>query len=66
MVYAPRSKDEVDTVMQIIKAGVGWISGEKFEADNNIESRDSDATAGAQMPTLDEECVDYCCGAVAS
>jgi len=27
MIYAPRSKLEVDTVMEIIKAGVGWISG---------------------------------------
>jgi uncharacterized spore protein YtfJ len=66
MIYAPRSKDEVDTVMQIIKAGVGWISGEKFEADTNTESQGSDAAAGAQMPNLNEKCVDHSCGAVAS
>lgn len=30
MIYAPRTREEVDTVMEIIKAGIGWISGEQF------------------------------------
>ncbi|CCX06271.1 hypothetical protein FPQ18DRAFT_328980 [Pyronema domesticum] len=30
MVYAPRTEEEVEIVMQIIYAGIGWISGEEF------------------------------------
>ncbi|KAA8908141.1 hypothetical protein FN846DRAFT_946113 [Sphaerosporella brunnea] len=65
MVYAPRSKEEVDTVMEIIKAGVGWISGEKFEEHQDKDSRDF-AAAGDQMPLLRENCMHHRRGAVAS
>ena len=62
MIYAPRSKLEVDTVMEIIKAGVGWISGEAFSEDTpDVEKRTKMAA-----PTLDAGCMDHRCGAVAS
>ncbi|KAI5795259.1 hypothetical protein EDC01DRAFT_615300 [Geopyxis carbonaria] len=32
MIYAPRSKEEVETIVVIIKAGVCWVRGEKFFA----------------------------------
>jgi len=66
MIYAPRSKEEVEVVMEIIKAGVGWISGEKFVPSPLEESRDMSPVATPQLPTLDKNCMDHRCGAVAS
>lgn len=36
MVYAPRTEEEVKTVMDIILAGYGWVSGEVL-SDSNTE-----------------------------
>ena len=66
MVYAPRSKEEVEVVMEIIKAGVGWISGEKFVHNPAEESRDMPSAVTAQLLVLDKNFMDQRCGAVAS
>ena len=66
MIYAPQSKEEVQTVMEIIKAGVGWISGEKFVPVPEEEGRDLPFAATEQLPCPDEKAMDHRCGAVAS
>jgi hypothetical protein len=30
MIYAPQDEEQLDTVIEIIKAAAGWISGKKF------------------------------------
>lgn len=30
MIYAPRTEEEVSVVMEIILAGIGWVSGERL------------------------------------
>jgi hypothetical protein len=41
MIYAPRSKEELKTVMKIINASIGWISGEKFNSKPSEESQNN-------------------------
>jgi hypothetical protein len=39
MVYAPRSAEDVDTVMKIVKAAANWISEENVEELAGEESK---------------------------
>lgn len=34
MIYAPRTEEEISVVMEIILAGVGWVSGERLDESN--------------------------------
>lgn len=34
MIYAPRTKEEVGVVMEIMLAGIGWVSGERLDESN--------------------------------
>lgn len=56
MIYAPRSNEEVDTVMEIIKAGVGWISGEAFNLNDTWEVKHDGMIPFADTPQV--ECMD--------
>jgi len=38
MIYAPRDDDELEIVMSIIRAAVGWVSGERLLGPNDGES----------------------------
>ena len=58
MIYAPRSRDEVETVMEIIKAGIGWISGERFMPGA------PEAPAPAAPQQQSHESMHHCCTAV--
>jgi len=31
MIYAPRTEEEVGLVLEIVKAGIGWVSGEPLD-----------------------------------
>ena len=31
MIYAPRTEEEVGLVLEIVKAGIGWVSGEALD-----------------------------------
>ena len=62
MVYAPRTKEEVETVMEIIKAGIGWISGERF-----VPGAPEEPTLHVASPhQQSHESMHHRCGAVAS
>ncbi|KAF8539127.1 hypothetical protein BDD12DRAFT_738370 [Trichophaea hybrida] len=63
MIYAPRSKEEVETVMEIIKASVGWISGETFVPNPSEEAQNIMPFIAPEQP---HDCMDQRCGAVAS
>lgn len=34
MIYAPRTEEEISVVMEIILAGIGWVSGERLDESN--------------------------------
>lgn len=34
MIYAPRTEEEVGVVMEIMLAGIGWVSGERLDESN--------------------------------
>jgi len=53
MIYAPRTTEEVAVVMEIIKAGIGWVSGEAFR-DDEIDNR--------QEVSFSNACIDGACG----
>lgn len=38
MIYAPRDEDELDVVMQIIRAAVGWVSGQRLPGPNEDDA----------------------------
>jgi hypothetical protein len=53
MIYAPRTTEEVAVVMEIIKAGIGWVSGEAFR-DHEVDNR--------QEVSFSNACIDGACG----
>lgn len=40
MIYAPRTKEEVNVVMDIILAGIGWVSGEQLNELDTVRHLD--------------------------
>ncbi|KAL7266239.1 hypothetical protein RUND412_011223 [Rhizina undulata] len=37
MIYAPRTEEEVEIVMEIVNAGIGWVSGEQLDGVELVE-----------------------------
>lgn len=54
MIYAPRTEEEVDVVMNIIFAGIGWVSGEPLNESN-------ESSAGRRLGRNEDIAFVDCC-----
>lgn len=45
MIYAPRTEEEVGVVMDIVLAGIGWVSGERLDESNACHSNGNEDAA---------------------